>query len=83
MGIPLLITPRDQRFFNFGPLRKPSFRSTELDIYIVDANVPMVFGLNNLDEFKMYINNVENVLIGTMPKWEHLITRKLGHLFYE
>ena len=50
---------------------------------VIDINIAFLFGLDRLDEYKMYANNVEDTLVGVDPKWTHLITRNLEHLFYE
>ena len=42
-----------------------------------------MLGLDKLDEYKMYLNNVENILVCTEPKHKHPITRKIGDLRYE
>ena len=55
----------------------------EQNIDVVDVNVPLLFGLDTLYNHKMYISNVEDVLVRTEPSYEHPITRKFGHLFYE
>ena len=58
-------------------------RTMELDIDLVVVNVSLLFGLDTLDDRKMYINNVENVLVCTRSSYEHPITKKFEHLFYK
>lgn len=55
----------------------------ELKINVVDVNTPLLFGLDTLDEYKMYVNNVDDVLVCTVPSYKHLIVRKFRLLFYE
>ena len=55
----------------------------ELDIDVVNIDITLLFRLPTLGKYKLYVNNVKDVLICTNPKWEHLISRKSGHLFYE
>ena len=92
---PARTEPNTQRVFKFGSQRKPSTRvmtirvlyatgrTMVLNIDVVDVNVPLLFELDTLDNHKMYINNVEDVLVCTEPSYEHPITWKFGHLFYE
>ena len=56
-----------------------------MEIYfdVVDINVPLLLGPDRLDEHKLYVNNIKEILVCVEPKWSHLIMGKLGLLFYE
>ena len=91
MDIPLVIEPKRNRTFKFGSERKLSkgvvkfwipyagdkIINTSLDV--VDINVPLILGLDELDEYITYVNNVEVILVCTEPEHKHPINRKLGH----
>lgn len=84
-----------ERIFKFGSQNKASLGSAKFripyrgnqmkEIYldVVDINIPLFLGLDRLNEQKMYVNNIEDVLLCVEPKRSHSITRKLWHLFYE
>ena len=55
----------------------------ELHCDVIDIYIPLLFGLGRLEEYKIYVNNVEDILVGVDPRQTNSITRKLGHLFYE
>ena len=96
MGLPLVIhTPRTTRpIFRFGKDRQGSigtchlripyagsnFMMLELDV--VDIDVPLLLGLDTLDKYSLYCNNVKNQLVCENPKWIHNMSRKYGHLYY-
>ena len=53
-----------------------------LDIHVVDANIPMIMGLEMLDRELLVANNVRNLLICEgAGGWSIPITRKFGHLY--
>ncbi len=93
MNVSLVIEPKRNRSFKFGSERKPSKgvvrfwmpyagdQIINISLDVVDINVPLILGLDKLEEYKMYVNNVENILVCTEPKHKHHITRKLGHLW--
>ena len=95
MGIPIVIEERIQHTFKFGSQKKASLGAAKfwipyggnqiMDMYldVVDINIPLLLDLEKLDEQKLYVNNIKNVLVCVEPKWSHPITRKLGDLFYE
>ena len=56
-------------------------RTMELNIDVFDVNVRLLFGLYTLDEYKIYINNDEDVLFYTEPSYKRPTTRKFGNLF--
>ena len=95
MDVPLVVEPKRNITFKFSSERKPSKglvkfwipyagdKIINISLDVVDINVPLILGLDKLDEYKMYVNNVENILVCTEPEHKHPITRKLGHLWYE
>lgn len=95
MGIPLMIEEQQKKVFKFGSQKAKSLgkakfyipyandKRMDIDIDVVDVNVPLLLGLPTLDEYKMYVNNVEDLIVCTSPKWSSPITRKFGHLYYE
>ena len=54
-----------------------------VDFDIVNADVPMLIGLDVLDNEKMYANNVTNELVNVKNDWVMNLTRKFGHLFLQ
>ena len=54
-----------------------------LDIDVVQANVPMLVGLDILDRYYLVPDNVENLLVNKKANWKMPITRKFGHLYLE
>ena len=95
MNVPLLIESSPPRTFKFGSQRKKSIGATEVKVLygqdklvllrldVIEVNIPILLGLDTLDKFKMYVNNVLDLLTCMKPPWEQPITRKNGHLFYE
>ncbi len=95
MNVPLVIEPKRNRTFKIRLERKPSNgvvkfwipyvgdKIINIALDIVDINFPLMFVLDKLDEHKMYLKNVEKILVCTEPKHKHPITRKIGHLWYE
>ncbi len=53
------------------------------DLDFVEINLPLLIWLDILDKHKLYVNNVENILVCVSPKWILQLTRKHGHIFYE
>lgn len=50
-------------------------------IDVVDADIPLLLGLDLLDEHKLVADNVDNVLISKVGGWRVPITDAHGHLF--
>lgn len=48
---------------------------------VVDADVPLLIGLDYLDKEKLVPNNLQNKLICKAQNWELPITRRNGHMF--
>jgi len=88
--------PKQSKFaFRFGnevfaslgtiPVRIPtpdgSFLGLDMDV--VEANIPMLVGLDVLDREKLVADNVQNKLVAKHRGWSLPITRKLGHMYVE
>ena len=67
------------------PIRIPTSDESFLflDIDVVQANVPMLVGLDILDRYYLVPDNVENLLVDKKANWKMPITRKFGHLYLE
>lgn len=50
---------------------------------IVKADVPFLIGLDLLDKYKFYVNNVDNCLCSTKLNLKIPLVRKHGHLYLE
>lgn len=59
----------------------PQGSSISWNFDVVKADVPMLIGLDLLDEFKLVVNNVTNKLMCLTQKWSLPIIRQLGHLY--
>ena len=80
MNIPLVIDKILHRTFRLASQKKASLdvsnfripygngQMMELHLDEIDTNILILFGLDRLDEYKMYVNNVEDLLIGVDPK---------------
>ena len=55
----------------------------EIYLDVVDISIPLLLGLSRLDEHKLYISNIEDVLVCVEPKCSHPITRKSRQLYNE
>lgn len=64
-------------------IRVPTPQSSFLPIFVdvVDADVPLLIGLDILDQEKLVPDNVENVLLSKDRGWKLPITRFQGHMF--
>ena len=82
------------RTFKLGSQRKARLSSKfwipyggnqMMEIYfdVVDIHVPLLLVLDRLDEHKMLVNMIEDVLVCVERKSSHPITRKPGRLLYE
>lgn len=84
---PTLFRFGDGTFHNLGiiPERIPSPDGSFLKIYmdVVIADVPMLIGLEVLDQNLLIADNVANLLISKRHNWSLPITRKHGHLYVE
>lgn len=54
----------------------------QLMVNVVDVNVPLLFGLDILDKFRMYANTVLNRLVCEAYSVTVPLVRKLGHVYY-
>eukprot|EP00170_Pyropia_yezoensis_P000100 contig_943_g101 len=53
-----------------------------IEVDVVDINVPMLLGLDFLDENKMYVNKTTNTLICLNESIQVPLVRKKGHIFF-
>ncbi|MEM1283154.1 MAG: reverse transcriptase domain-containing protein [Chlamydiota bacterium] len=56
-----------------------NFLNVQFDI--VDADIPMLLGLDILDETGMFPNTVTNELVCVSQKWSLRLTRQFGHAY--
>ena len=94
MGIPLAIQPSTPLTYKFGSektvsIGKAKFRipyaGTKhmfLNLDVVDIDVPLLVGLDVMDEYKLMVDNLDNRLVCKKPFWSAPLTRKRGHLYY-
>jgi hypothetical protein len=61
----------------------PNGNYIKMDMDVVQADVPMIIGLEVLDRECLVADNVENKLLSTKHGWSLPITRKYGHLYLE
>ncbi|GAB0498186.1 hypothetical protein MMPV_009527 [Pyropia vietnamensis] len=54
----------------------------ELSVDVVNVNVPLLFGMDTLDKFRMYANTVLNRLVCEVYSVTVPLVRKLGHVYY-
>ncbi len=62
---------------------KPNNGYIEVRIDIVDADIPMIIGLDILDKETLLADNTENLLIHKKEGWKMPLSRKAGHLYLE
>lgn len=91
-NIPFKLKP-SHRTYRFGDGAHSSVGSLEIRIPIpgnrffnwifdvLNADIPMLIGLDFLDEHNLVANNVKNSLISEMEGWSIPITRQFGHLY--
>lgn len=60
------------------PIENNWFR---IDVYIVDADVPIPLSLSDMDRLNIYYDNTINVLTHKMSKTREAVSRKFGHPF--
>lgn len=75
MGIPVVIMPSSRTFFKFGKHREASIgkaqlrvpysdsRYMQLDVDVVEIDVPLLIGLGVMDKHNIYVDNVDNLLV--------------------
>ena len=63
------------------PTPGKSYLPVRVDVF--SADIPLLLGLDWLDECGMYFNNVRNLLCFQNLYWEIPISRKLGHAYVE
>ena len=59
----------------------PNLAFIEQLVDVVDADIPLLLGLDVLDEEGIYMNNVTNKLVHQQDGWSMNLTRKFGHMF--
>ena len=69
---------RKDEYFHF--VKNPLM---ELEVDVLDVDVPLLLGLLPLDKHGIYINSVTEGMICSNPKLEQPISIKGGQLFYE
>ena len=89
IGCKILPKPT-RRVFRFGAHVEPSIGTMvvriptpgdafiEIKVDIVAANIPLLIGLDALDQFSLYINNVQNLLVHDKLRWAIPLTRQGG-----
>jgi hypothetical protein len=50
--------------------------------HILDASIPFLFSLKDMDRLKVYLNNVTNEIISTNGKRRAPVIRKWGHPWF-
>lgn len=80
-------------YFKFGdtvypsigriPIRIPTPHggTMEFNLEVVEANVPIILGLDLLDKEELYIYNIDNVIVHKYQGWTIPLQRKRGHLY--
>ena len=63
------------------PTPDGSYIRFEMDV--IKINIPMLLGLDLLDQHSLVADNVDNLLVSKTIGWSIPITRKLGHLYVE
>ena len=61
----------------------PKISVIRTTVNVVNADVPLLLGLDWLDEHKLVIDNVQNRLISSQRKWSVALHRKFGHLYLD
>nr|AHF58602.1 polyprotein [Chondrus crispus] len=54
----------------------------ELKVDVVEHDIPLLIGLDALDRFGLYVNNVQDMLVHDNSRWTIPLERKKGHLYY-
>lgn len=54
-----------------------------LTVDVIDLNVPLLLGLETMDQHRMYFNNTTNTLMCLNEGVGLPVVRKLGHAYYE
>lgn len=95
MGLPLVLSDSKPKVYKFGSNHKVSVgkakfripyagnRHMHVELDIINIDIPLLFGLDLLDEFKIVADNVDNRVYCKRLKRSVPIVRKFGHLYYE
>jgi hypothetical protein len=89
LGVPFELKP-SRRSFRFGNSLRESLGTVKLPLPtpdgifspkldVVDLDVPLLIGLDTLDKWQAYVNNVNNSLVG--PGWSLQLIWMSGHLY--
>lgn len=64
------------------PIRIPTPNAgyLNIDVDVVRPDVPLLIGLDLLDDEKLIVNNVDNIMESRIHGWKMPITRQHGHL---
>jgi len=93
VGIPLRGPPKHPTTYLFGGVLTPCTGTVvirvpiapahyvAMRVAIVDLSIPFLFGLDALDAFSLYVNNVDNSLKCDARGFKTPLTRKDGHLY--
>lgn len=77
----------DGSFKSLGPLPiripTPNESFIEHRFDVVNADIPMLFGLDLLDSSSLYVDNVDNVIVNKKLGYKMPIARKFGHMYLE
>ena len=86
---------QSQRTFRFGRDKAKSLGTIvvripvpgnaylELKVDVVHPNVPLLMGLDAMDKFTVYVNNVQNLLVHDKLGWAIPLQRINGHVYYK
>ncbi|CDF33317.1 unnamed protein product [Chondrus crispus] len=96
MGIPFCLEQSGHpRVYKFGAHRYKGLGSVFIripvdsnqfiftEVQVVDLDVPLLLGLEFLDQYGMKVQVSENLLTSEEGGWKLPLTRKLGHLYLE
>lgn len=61
----------------------PNGKCLEMCIDVVEANVPMLVGLDILDKENLLADNTSNMLVHRRKGWKMPLVRKNGHLYFQ
>ena len=60
---------------------RPSYSCFKIKVNVIPTDVPLLFGLDVLNNEELVANNVQNELQGTHYGWSMSLTRNHGHLY--
>ncbi len=92
MGVKFKLKRSDKRYL-FGDDKQNSMgkitiriplvddKVIQIEVDVVQANVPLLIGLDILDKYQMYVNTVTNNLVAPFLEISTPLVRKLGHVY--